>query len=101
MTLEKLPDDVQQLKMLVLENHRRANDEHQRANEYLDKYKSEEQRAELYKFRCEALTRKLYGPSSEKIQDQPGQQLLFELPAKPEPEPAAEDEPSKKRSGGG
>jgi transposase len=99
MTLEKLPDDVAQLKTLVLENYQRAQD-------YRDKLKSEEQRAELYKFRCETLTRKLYGPSSEKSHEQPGQQLLFELPTAPEPEPAAEipaaeEEPSKKRSSGG
>ena len=55
MTLEKLPDDVMQLKTLALENY-------QRANEYLDKYKNEElrangehQRAELYNFKFERL----------------------------------------------
>jgi transposase len=98
-TKPNLPNDVDALKDLVMENY-------QRANEYLEKFKSEEQRAENYKFKCETLLRKLYGPSSEKIQEQPGQQLLFELPAQPEPEPAAEtpaaeDAPSRKRSGGG
>ena len=113
MTLAKLPDDIGALKALVLENFQRANDAQQRAEreelrakDYLDKFKSEAQRAENYKFKCETLLRKLYGHSSEKLQEQPGQQLLFELPTEPEPEPAvetpaAEAEPSKKRSGGG
>lgn len=76
MTLANLPDDVAALKNLVLENFQRAHDEHQRA--------------ELYKFKFENLARQHFGRSSEKLGEPPGQQLLFELPARPEqPEPAA------------
>ena len=64
MTLTALPDDVMQLKHLVLENF---------------------QRAELYKYRYENLARAHFGRSSEKLSNPPGQQLLFELPARPEP----------------
>ena len=79
MTLEKLPDDLMQLKLLVMENYQRASEEHQRA--------------ELYKFQLENLKRQHFGQSSEKRADPPEQQLLFELPARPapaEPEPAIE-----------
>ena len=79
MTLATLPEDLPQLKQLVLEHFQRANDERQRA--------------ELYKFRYENLIRQHFGRSSEKRDEPSGQQLLFELPARPEPlppEPAPE-----------
>lgn len=84
-TKPSLPNDVEALKDLVMEQF---------------------QRAESYKFKCETLLRKIYGSSSEKSKEQPGQQLLFELPTEAEPEtaaetPAAAEEPLKKRMGGG
>ena len=72
MTRPHLPDDIEALKDLVLENF---------------------QRAELYKFRYDNLVRQHFGRSSEKLGEPPGQQLLFELPTRPEPpapEPAVE-----------
>ena len=86
MTRPHLPDDIEALKDLVMENF---------------------QRAELYKFQLENLKRQHFGQSSEKRADPPEQQLLFELPARPvptEPEaeieaPATETEP--KKHGGG
>jgi transposase len=100
MTLEKLPDDLMQLKQLVMDNFQRAEQEELRA-------KSEHQRAELYKFKFENLARQHFGRSSEKLNDPPGQQLLFELPARPElpspesqPDDAAKDAPPKKHGGG-
>ena len=79
MTRPHLPDDVEALKDLVMENFQRA--------------ESESQRAELYKFQLENLKRQHFGQSSEKRADPPGQQLLFELPARPAPtdaEPVSE-----------
>ena len=79
MTLPHLPDDIEALKDLVMENFQRA--------------ESESQRAELYKFQLENLKRQHFGPASEKCADPPGQQLLFELPARPAPcdaEPVSE-----------
>lgn len=69
MKLETLPEDVAQLKRLVLDEH---------------------QRAEMLQFKLDNLIRLHYGSSSEKRSDPPGQQLLFELPARPAP---AEAEP--------
>lgn len=93
MKLEALPEDVAQLKRLVLDEHQRADDEHQRA--------------ELYKFKFENLARVHFGASSEKRNDADGQQLLFELPARPEAaatqpaaESATEDAEPKKHGGG-
>ncbi len=87
MTRPNLPDDIEALKDLVMENY---------------------QRAELYKSRFENLTRKHFGPSSEKLQDSPGQQQLFDLPAEPEAvvetpaaDAAVDNSPMKKRNGGG
>jgi transposase len=87
MTRPSLPNDIEALKDLVIENYRRA---------------------ELYKSRFENLTRKHFGPSSEKLQDSPGQQQLFDLPSEPEATPempianaAVEVLPVKKRNGGG
>ena len=86
MKIDTLPDDVPALKTLVLDNF---------------------QRAEMYKFKLENLTRLHFGSSSEKLPAQSGQQLLFELPARPEPpasEPAAETTPAStqtKKHGGG
>jgi len=100
MTLEKLPDDVMQLKTLVLENYQRAEREELRA-------KDEHQRAEVLQFKLDNLIRLHYGASSEKRNDADGQQLLFELPARPEPaatEPAivsAGKEAEPKKHGGG
>lgn len=86
MTRPHLPDDVEALKDLVMENY---------------------QRAENYKLKCETLLKKMYGSSSEKLKEPAGQQLLFELPTRPEtlaPEPIidtiAVDAPSKKHGGG-
>src|SRR6201746_2905508 len=76
MTRPHLPDDIEALKDLVMENY-------QRANEHFEKYKTEHQRAELYKFKLENLTRQHFGRSSEKLSDSPEQQLLFELPTRP------------------
>lgn len=93
MTLPALPDDVMQLKQLVLDNFQRANDEHQRA--------------EMLQFKLDTLIRQRYGVSSEKRSDPPEQQLLFELPARPAPtesEPAIETpapEAEPKKHGGG
>ena len=77
MTRPHLPDDIEALKDLVMETYQRANEEHQRA--------------ELYKFQLENLKRQHFGQSSEKRADPPGQQLLFELPARPS-EPSGERE---------
>ena len=85
MTLETLTDDVAALKRMVLDNF---------------------QRAELYKFRYDNLVKKYFGSSSEKRAEAAGQQLLFELPARPEPpapeqgETPAAAEKEKKHGGG-
>lgn len=100
MTLPTLPDDVMELKQLVLDNFQRAEREELRA-------KDEHQRAEMLKFKLDNLIRLHYGVSSEKRNDAFGQQLLFELPARPESPviesataaPATSDEP--KKHGGG
>ena len=42
-----------------------------------------DQRVEHLSHQVEMLTRRLYGPSSEKRHDAAGQQMLFELPAAP------------------
>ena len=70
---DELPNDVEQLKDLVLAKWALAEQEHQRA--------------ELLTYRLECLTRRYFGPSSEKHKDAPGQTLLFALP-QPEPKPA-------------
>src|SRR5579862_8149996 len=44
-----------------------------------------DQRNEHLQHQVEMLTRRLYGPSSEKRHDAAGQQVLFELPAAPTP----------------
>ena len=101
MTLISLPDDSTALKTLVMNHYQRAEQEVLRAND-------EHQRAEMYKFKLENLTRLHFGSSSEKIKDRPDQQLLFELPARPEvpvSEPVAldtsiESTPPKKHGGG-
>ncbi|MFS8138777.1 MAG: IS66 family transposase, partial [Thermomonas sp.] len=86
MTRPHLTDDVEALKDLVMENY---------------------QRAELYKFQLENLKRLHFGSTSEKRSDPPGQQLLFELPARPEAvaaepevETTVEATPPKKHGGG-
>jgi transposase len=88
MTSAELPEDITTLKEMVIREYQRAEQEHQRA--------------ELFKFRLEKLTRHHFGPSSEKRPETSGQQLLFELPSQPEapalvaPAPAI----SKKHGGG-
>jgi len=101
MTRPNLPTDIEALKDLVMEHYQAMQKEELRANQ-------EYQRAELYKTRFENLTRKHFGPSSEKLHDTPGQQQLFDLPAEPEvivetpiADSAAEASPAKKRHGGG
>ena len=84
MTQLTLPNDIEALKDLVMENY-------QRANEHLEKYQSEHQRAEMLQFKLDNLIRQHFGQSSEKRADPPGQQLLFELPVRPS-EPPAESE---------
>ena len=84
MTSTELPDNIAALKEMVLQEH---------------------QRAELFKFRLEKLTRRYFGPSSEKSQEPSGQQLLFALP-QPEaplvlPPAAANVTTPAKRHGGG
>jgi transposase len=95
MTVLDLPSDVSTLKAMVVREHQRAEQERQRAEQ-------EKQRAELFKFRLEKLTRRYFGPSSEKSQEPSGQQLLFELP-QPVTAPAAAAAPADapKRHGGG
>jgi transposase len=85
MTKLELPNDIEALKDLVIQEH---------------------QRAELFKYRHDLLARRYFGPSSEKRNEAPGQQLLFELPSEPErpaPETPADREaaPRKKKRGGG
>ena len=85
MTIASLPDNVDALKTLVLENF---------------------QRAELYKQRYDSLAALHFGRSSEKqkSQDPPGQQLLFELPTRPETEaaePVVENKSTEKKKHGG
>jgi transposase len=100
MKIDALPDEVMTLKTLVIDNYQRAEQEVLRAdNEY--------QRAEMYKFKLENLTRLHFGSSSEKLAGSPDQQRLFELPARPEiveAEPAVdstlETAPPKKHGGG-
>jgi transposase len=100
MKLDALPADVATLKTLALENYQRAEREALRAND-------EHQRAELLQFKLDNLIRLHYGASSEKRLDANGQQLLFELPARPEqPAPEAALEPATpsaepKKHGGG
>jgi transposase len=91
MTSAELPDDIATLKEMVLNEHQRA--------------EQERQRAELFKFRLEKLTRRYFGKSSEKSQEPSGQQLLFALP-QPEAQPvesptAPETTTPTKRHGGG
>lgn len=66
---------------------------------------SNQQLAEMYKYKYDCMVQRYFGHSSEKIKDPAGQQLLFELPAEPgKPEPALDSEKSKeapKRHGGG
>jgi hypothetical protein len=81
----ELPNDIDALKDLVIQEHHRA---------------------ELFKYRHELLARRYFGQSSEKRKDALGQQLLFELPSEPErPAPAAPADqdvaPRKKKHGGG
>jgi transposase len=54
-------------------------------NELHDLVISLDQRNEHLQHQVEMLTRRLYGPSSEKRRDAAGQQELFELPAAPTP----------------
>ena len=100
MTLEKLPNDLMQLKLMVMDHYQRAEQEELRA-------KDEHQRAEMLQFKLDNLIRLHYGASSEKRNDPPGQQLLFELPARPEAvapestvESATKDVEPKKHGGG-
>jgi len=67
LTRAQLPNDVHALQELLLQA---------------------DQRIEHLSHQLEMLTRRLYGPSSEKRHDAPGQQLLFALPAAPT-QPAA------------
>jgi len=91
MTSAELPDDIVTLKGIALREYQRAEQEHQRA--------------ELFKFRLEKLTRRYFGQSSEKSQAPSGQQLLFALPqpeaTAPVPPAMAGDTPQPKRHGGG
>lgn len=99
MTRAVLPTEIEALKDFALEQYQRAEQEKQRAAQ-------EHQRAELFKFRLEKLTRRYFGPSSEKSQEPSGQQLLFALP-QPEAQPPqaapsqAEQAAPAKRHGGG
>ncbi|HEY3320584.1 MAG TPA: IS66 family transposase, partial [Planctomycetota bacterium] len=90
MTSIELPSDVSALKDMVIREYQRA--------------EQEKQRAELFKFRLEKLTRRYFGPSSEKSQEPSGQQLLFELP-QPQATPVVVAAPAQtdapKRHGGG
>lgn len=93
MTSTELPNDIDSLKKLVIQEHELRLLEHQRA--------------ELFKYRLEKLTRKHYGSSSEKIHEPDGQQLLFALPQPEEKpveslvaEPTEESVPVKKHGGG-
>ena len=74
MTSAELPDDIATLKEIAIKEYQRAEQEHQRA--------------ELFKFRLEKLTRRYFGQSSEKSREPSGQQLLFALP-QPEAQPVA------------
>ena len=92
MTRATLPTKIEALQDFALEQYQRA--------------EQEKQRAELFKFRLEKLTRRYFGASAERSQEPAGQQLLFALP-QPEmkpteaPAPAVETNTPAKRHGGG
>lgn len=69
LTRAQLPTDVNALQELLL-----------KFDELLHQA---DQRSEHLSHQVEMLTRRLYGPSSEKRHDAPGQQVLFDLPAAP------------------
>lgn len=84
MTKIELPNDIDALKNLVIEKHELLTQKH-------ELFTQEHQRAELFKHRYEVLARRYFGRSSEKRQDAPGQQMLFDLPSEPErPAPVEE-----------
>ncbi len=80
MTKIELPNDMEALKDLVIQEY---------------------QRAELFKNRHDLLVRRYFGRSSEKRSEDPSQLLLFELPTEAEvPMPAhpAEDAKTPRRT---